>query len=83
MPPALKVTKDDILRASLALVRGGGLGHTAAIYIDEQKEQEREVVKNFINRNVVIKIGSDTLLNMGKINVITEEEFDARNKTTD
>ena len=49
----------------------------------EQKEQEREVVKNFINRNVVIKIGSDTLLNMGKIHVITEEEFDARNKTTD
>jgi hypothetical protein len=49
----------------------------------EQKEQEREVVKSFIGRNVIIVQGKDTLLNMGKINVITEEEFDNRNHTTD
>ena len=32
---------DDALYKADMLVRGGGLGHTAAIYIDEQKEQER------------------------------------------
>ena len=32
---------DDGLYKADMLVKGGGLGHTAAIYIDEQKEQER------------------------------------------
>ena len=48
----------------------------------EQKKQEREVVSRFINRNVVMMIGNDTLLNLGKINVITEEEFDLQDSTT-
>ncbi len=48
----------------------------------EQKKQEREVVSRFINRNVVMMIGNDTLLNLGKIKVITEEEFDLQDSTT-
>jgi len=32
---------DDALYKADALVRGGGFGHTAAIYIDEEREQER------------------------------------------
>ena len=42
----------------------------------EQKEQEREVVSSFIKRDVVMMIGTDTLLDLGKIKVITEEEFE-------
>jgi hypothetical protein len=41
----------------------------------EQKEQEREVVSSFLNRKIVVKLGADTLLNMGKIKVISEEQF--------
>ena len=48
----------------------------------EQKKQEREVVSRFINRNVVMMMGNDTLLNLGKIKVITEEEFDLQDSTT-
>ena len=33
----------------------------------EQKEHERDVVNSFINRNVVVKLGTDTLLDMGKV----------------
>ena len=50
---------------------------------EEQKEQEREAVKSFVGRNVLIVNGRDTLLNMGKMNVITEEEFESRSYTTD
>ena len=49
----------------------------------EQKEQERNVVQSFINRNVVMKIGADTLLDLGKIKVITEEQFEKQDSTTD
>ena len=48
----------------------------------EQKEHEREVVSSFINRNVVMMVGTDTLLDLGKIKVITEEEFDKQDSTT-
>ncbi len=48
----------------------------------EQKEQEREVVNSFINRNVVIKVGEEVLLDLGKINVITEEVFEKQDSTT-
>ena len=48
----------------------------------EQKEYEREVVSSFINRDVVMMMGNDTLLNLGKIKVITEEEFDLQDSTT-
>lgn len=48
----------------------------------EQKEQERNVVKSFLERNVVMKMGNDTLLNLGKIKVITEEQFEKQDSTT-
>lgn len=48
----------------------------------EQKEQERKVVKSFLNRDVVMKMGADTLLDLGKINVITEEQFEKQDSTT-
>ena len=48
----------------------------------EQKKHEREVVKSFINRDVVMMIGNATLLDLGKIKVITEEEFVNQDSTT-
>ena len=48
----------------------------------EQKEEERKVVSSFIDRQAVIVSGSDTLLKVGKINVITEEEFVLQDSTT-
>ena len=48
----------------------------------EQKEEERKVVSSFIDRQAVIVNGSDTLLKVGKINVITEEEFVLQDSTT-
>ena len=48
----------------------------------EQKEHEREVVSSFISRNVVMMVSTDTLLDLGKIKVITEEEFDKQGSTT-
>lgn len=48
----------------------------------EQKKHEREVVNSFINRHVVMKIGNDTLLDLGKINVISEEQFMNQDSTT-
>ncbi|MBR4160428.1 MAG: DUF4827 domain-containing protein [Bacteroidaceae bacterium] len=41
----------------------------------EQKKQEREVVSSFLNRRIVVTLGADTLLNMDKIKVISEEQF--------
>ncbi len=49
----------------------------------EQKEQERNVVRSFLERNVVIKMGDEVLLDLGKINVITEEQFVDKDSTTD
>lgn len=48
----------------------------------EQKEHEREVVSSFIKRDVVMMMGTDTLLDLGKIKVITEEEFEKQDSTT-
>lgn len=48
----------------------------------EQKEYEREVVKSFIKRDVVMMVGADTLLDLGKIKVITEEEFEKQDSVT-
>ncbi len=48
----------------------------------EQKEQERDVVSSFINREVVMMMGNDTLLDLGKIKVIDEEQFAAQDSTT-
>lgn len=49
----------------------------------EQKQHERNVVNSFIERNVVMMIGSDTLLDLGKIKVITEEQFEKQDSVTD
>lgn len=48
----------------------------------EQKNREREIIKNFLERNVVIKYKGDTLANIGKIKVITEEQFANQDSTT-
>lgn len=48
----------------------------------EQKEEERKVVKSFINRDVVMKMGQDTLLDLGRIKVITESQFESQDSTT-
>lgn len=48
----------------------------------EQKEHEREVVSSFIKRDVVMMVGTDTLLDLGKIKVLTEEEFEKQDSTT-
>lgn len=48
----------------------------------EQKAHERDVVNSFINRNVVMKVGNDTLLDLGKIKVISEEEFEKQDSVT-
>lgn len=46
------------------------------------KEKEREILSNFINRDVVLMNGTDTLLHVGKIKVITEEQFYKQDSTT-
>ena len=48
----------------------------------EQKEQERKAVRSFIERNVVLTMGNETLLDLGKINVITEEQFEKQDSVT-
>lgn len=50
----------------------------------EQKEKERKAIKSFIGRDVVIcNSDGDTLVNVGKINVISEDQFLAQDSTTD
>lgn len=49
----------------------------------DQKKHEREVVDSFLGRKVVMMMGSDTLLNLGKIKVITEEAFELQDSVTD
>lgn len=41
----------------------------------EQKEKEREAIAAFLNRDAVVMEGTDTLIHIGKINVISEEQF--------
>ena len=48
----------------------------------EQKEHERDVVNAFVNRNVVVKLGDEVLFDMGKVKVLTEEEFEKQDRTT-
>ena len=49
----------------------------------EQKRNEREAVNNFLNRNVVIFDNEgEVLINVGRINVISEEQFYAQDSTT-
>ncbi|MBO4906545.1 MAG: DUF4827 domain-containing protein [Bacteroidaceae bacterium] len=49
----------------------------------EQKEREREAVNSFINRNIVILDNEgEVLINVGHINVISEEQFYSQDSTT-
>jgi hypothetical protein len=68
--------------ATLVIIAQYSCGSQDKTY-GEQKRHEREVVSSFINRNVVMVVGNDTLLNLGKIKVITEEEFEKQDSTTD
>lgn len=50
----------------------------------ELKEKERDIIESFLNRNVVIMEGiRDTLIHVGKINVISEEQFYRQDSLTD
>ena len=49
----------------------------------EQKEEERELVSNFVKRDVVIKLDDKVLAEFGPISVLTEEEFVNRDSCTD
>lgn len=47
-----------------------------------QKERERNAINSFISRKAVIKLGNDTLLNVGTINAISEEQFENQGDST-
>ena len=51
----------------------------------DQKKKERKAVDAFLQRDPLILIGAnnDTLLYSGKINVITQEQFEAQDSMTD
>lgn len=49
----------------------------------EQKKRESNVVESFLKRDVVLMHHGDTLLHVGKIKVISEEDFVNRDCTTD
>lgn len=51
----------------------------------EQKEKERKAIAYFLSRDPIVLLNQsgDTLLNTPGINVITEEQFEAQNYTTD
>ena len=48
----------------------------------EKKEKERNAIANFIRRDAVVMYEGDTLVHVGKINVISEEQFHAQDSTT-
>lgn len=50
----------------------------------EQKEKERDAINSFLTRDVaIVNREGDTLLHVGRINVITEEQFLRQDSTTD
>ena len=49
----------------------------------DQKEKERKAIAAFLNRNLILlDAQGDTLLNMGKIKVISEQQFINQDSTT-
>ncbi|MCR5180808.1 MAG: DUF4827 domain-containing protein [Bacteroidaceae bacterium] len=48
----------------------------------EKKEKERDAIASFINRDVALMYDGDTALYVGKINVISEDQFQAQDSTT-
>ncbi len=79
--------KSAILYTLLILFSLGGLilsacsdGETYA----EQKEKERKAINSFLSRDVSItNSDGDTLIHVGHINVISEEQFLAQDSVTD
>ncbi|MBR1467848.1 MAG: DUF4827 domain-containing protein [Bacteroidaceae bacterium] len=57
-------------------------GQSATSYA-EQKRRESKVVESFLKRDVVLMHRGDTLLHVGKITVISEEDFVNQDSTTD
>ena len=50
----------------------------------EQKEKERNAINSFLSSDVqIVNRNGDTLIHVGHINVITEEQFLAQDSTTD
>ena len=48
----------------------------------DQKNRERDAIDNFIGRDVTIVFDGDTLCRVGRINVITEQTFEAQGNVT-
>ena len=48
----------------------------------EKKEKERDAISSFIHQDKAIMIDGDTVVYIGNIDVITEEEFDAQDSIT-
>lgn len=48
-----------------------------------QKANERKAIDAFVNRDAYIVVKGDTLLHVGKIKTITEEDFENQGYTTD
>lgn len=49
----------------------------------EQREKERDAISAFLNRDIAIRTSDgDTLIHVGRINVISEEDFYARDSVT-
>lgn len=50
----------------------------------EQKEKERKAINSFLSRDVaIVNRDGDTLVNVGRINVISEEQFLSQDSVTD
>lgn len=48
----------------------------------EQKERERDVVSSFVAKNIVLNLGDDAPVSVGKIKVISETQFEAQDSVT-
>lgn len=81
-----KNTASMVMRLMLALVAVGLLlsackdSETYA----EQKEKERKAINAFIGRDVAIcDNNGDTVIHVGRINAISEQQFESQDSTTD
>lgn len=76
-------------RLSIGVLLGGCFGGFLASCDDvesyaELKEKERKIIESFLSRDVAIMESiSDTLIHVGKIKVITEDQFYRQDSVTD
>jgi hypothetical protein len=77
---------NKIVTTCLALCAAGFLLQSCnndETYAD-QKKKERNAIANFINRDMyILDSDGDTIEHVGKINVITQEQFEANDSVTD